>query len=76
MHPLAEKLSKERSQQKEEEIKEDQSVQGLSHHGLPALWRKHSQLSTAAEWSGNECDERQKMKVKHTENFLATTCIQ
>lgn len=39
MHPLAEKLSKERAQQKEEEIKEDQSVQGLSHHGLPALWR-------------------------------------
>lgn len=34
---LAKKLSKEGSQHQKKEIKNDQTVQSLSHHGLPTL---------------------------------------
>lgn len=38
---LAEKLSEEGSQQQKEEIENDQTVQSMSHHGLPTLWKTH-----------------------------------
>lgn len=48
LNSLAEKFPEERTQQQEEEVKNDQAVQSLSHKGLPAL-RKAILIRQVAE---------------------------